>query len=195
MSISTEFSSAVINAFEANKRLADRAVEQVPDDKLHVALDMNTCRAARKRGRADSLVSDVLDLGRRLHDRFLERERREVARVAEVLELVCHDGCQVAALCGHFGEALSHRCGHCTWCLRGRPHELSGPRWPYIPAEVLDQSLALAAQRPEILADPSAVARLLCGPTSPKLTPARLSRHPLFGELAGVPFPWFLRDQ
>src|SRR6476661_8592449 len=34
--------SAIINAFEANKRLADRAVEQVPDDKLHVALDANT---------------------------------------------------------------------------------------------------------------------------------------------------------
>src|SRR5205823_7043220 len=42
MDISTEFMSAIINAFEANKRLADRAVEQVPDDKLHVTLDANT---------------------------------------------------------------------------------------------------------------------------------------------------------
>ena len=42
MDIAAEFMSAIINAFEANKRLADRAVEQVPDDKLHVALDANT---------------------------------------------------------------------------------------------------------------------------------------------------------
>jgi hypothetical protein len=42
MDISAEFMSAAINAFEANKRLADRAVEQVPDDKLHVALNENT---------------------------------------------------------------------------------------------------------------------------------------------------------
>src|SRR3569832_129884 len=42
MDIATEFVSATINAFEANKRLADRAIEQVPDDKLHVALDDNT---------------------------------------------------------------------------------------------------------------------------------------------------------
>lgn len=42
MDISAVFMSAAINAFEANKRLADRAVEQVPDDKLHVALDQNT---------------------------------------------------------------------------------------------------------------------------------------------------------
>src|SRR5438045_1976500 len=42
MDVPGEFLSAAINAFEANKRLADRAVEQVPDDKLHVALDENT---------------------------------------------------------------------------------------------------------------------------------------------------------
>jgi hypothetical protein len=42
MNILAEFMSAAINAFEANKRMADRAVAQVPDDKLHVALDANT---------------------------------------------------------------------------------------------------------------------------------------------------------
>lgn len=40
--IGTEFLSSIINAFEANKRLADRAVAQVPDDGLRVALDANT---------------------------------------------------------------------------------------------------------------------------------------------------------
>src|SRR3954454_2291998 len=42
MDIPAEFLAASINAFEANKRLADRAVEQVPDDRLHAALDANT---------------------------------------------------------------------------------------------------------------------------------------------------------
>jgi hypothetical protein len=42
MDIAAEFLSAIRNAFEANKRMADRAVEQVPDDKLHAALDANT---------------------------------------------------------------------------------------------------------------------------------------------------------
>jgi hypothetical protein len=42
MDILAEFLAATLNAFEANKRLADRAVEQVPDDKLRVALDENT---------------------------------------------------------------------------------------------------------------------------------------------------------
>jgi hypothetical protein len=42
MQITDVFLAAIINAFEANKRLADRAIEQVPDDRLHVALDANT---------------------------------------------------------------------------------------------------------------------------------------------------------
>src|SRR3954466_138263 len=40
--VAGELVSAAVNAFEANKRLADRAVEQVADDKLHTALDANT---------------------------------------------------------------------------------------------------------------------------------------------------------
>jgi uncharacterized damage-inducible protein DinB len=42
MDIPAEFMSAISNAFQANKRLADRAVEQVPDNKLQVALGENT---------------------------------------------------------------------------------------------------------------------------------------------------------
>lgn len=42
MSVVAEFMSAIINAFEANKGLADRAVEQLPDDKLHIALNPDT---------------------------------------------------------------------------------------------------------------------------------------------------------
>ena len=42
MDLAAEFMAAIINAFEANKRLADRAVEQLPDNKLHAALDANT---------------------------------------------------------------------------------------------------------------------------------------------------------
>jgi len=42
MNVTAEFLAAVVNAFEANKHLADRAAAQVPDDKLHTPLDPNT---------------------------------------------------------------------------------------------------------------------------------------------------------
>src|SRR5947209_12460314 len=42
MDLAADFIAAAINALEANKRLADRAIAQVPNDKLHTALDPNT---------------------------------------------------------------------------------------------------------------------------------------------------------
>ena len=42
MNVADTFVPAILNAFETNQRLADRAIEQVPDNKLHVALDNNT---------------------------------------------------------------------------------------------------------------------------------------------------------
>jgi ATP-dependent DNA helicase RecQ len=47
---------------------------------------------------------------------------------------------------------------------------------------------ALRARNPELLSEPRALACLLCGLTSPHLTRARLSRHPLFGALADADF-------
>src|SRR5205823_2821702 len=89
MDISTEFMSAIINAFEANKRLADRAVEQVPDDKLHIALDANTNSiavimkhvAGNLTSRwTDFLTSDGEKPGRNRDDEFVDtfRNRQEL---------------------------------------------------------------------------------------------------------------------
>jgi hypothetical protein len=42
MDVAAEFVASIVNAFEASKRLADRAVAQVPNDKLNTPLDANT---------------------------------------------------------------------------------------------------------------------------------------------------------
>lgn len=42
MSTALEFLSSAISTFESNKRLADRAIEQVSDEELREALDPNT---------------------------------------------------------------------------------------------------------------------------------------------------------
>lgn len=42
MDIGSEFLAAAINAFEANKKLADRAIAQVDDERLRMPLDENT---------------------------------------------------------------------------------------------------------------------------------------------------------
>jgi ATP-dependent DNA helicase RecQ len=51
----------------------------------------------------------------------------------------------------------------------------------------------LRRQQPDPLAEPRALARFLCGLTSPRLTRSRLTRDKLFGALEHVPFPEVLR--
>jgi ATP-dependent DNA helicase RecQ len=122
--------------------------------------------------------------------RFQARERQEIGRVSQIVALVTHDGCQVNALVGHFGESRAAPCGHCTHCLAGRRQQLPErpPRSPLSAALDLAAIRTLCGDQPAALAGPRELARLLCGLGSPALTRARLTRHPLFGAAEDRPF-------
>jgi ATP-dependent DNA helicase RecQ len=123
-------------------------------------------------------------LGDALAERFERREQAEAERIARVVSLVTHDGCQVQALVGYFGEKRTEPCGHCTYCLTGAAQRL--PEHDDPPAIAFDEVAldALAEEHPGALATPRQRARFLCGLTSPATTRAKLSRHPLFATLA-----------
>jgi ATP-dependent DNA helicase RecQ len=125
-----------------------------------------------------------------LHRRTLERERREIGRLRQVLDLAGHDGCLVARLGEQFGESLPGPCGHCSWCLAGRKPAVILPR-PVrpIPGDVWERARALRGERQELFGDARTLARFLCGLTSPRLSREKLGGHPLFGALQDVPFP------
>jgi ATP-dependent DNA helicase RecQ len=143
--------------------------------------------------------ADPEALARSLHERTLERESREIARLDQVLSLAGHDGCQTAFLAGHFGEVLAQPCGHCSWCLRGgMPTELFPPPPVHLDEERLRQAAQLRGNpgSPEIakaLAGPRAFARFLTGLPSPALTRGKWKSHPLFGAFAQAPFAEVLR--
>ncbi|HEY2251772.1 MAG TPA: DUF1572 family protein [Planctomycetaceae bacterium] len=125
MDIQAEFMSAVINAFEANKRLADRAVTQVPDDKLDVALDANTNSISiimkHVAGNLLSRWTDFLttDGEKPWRDRDGEFEGSFASR-AELLELWERGwACLLAALKGLRPEDLKQ-----TVLIRGEPHSV-----------------------------------------------------------------------
>ncbi|MGI8421717.1 MAG: RecQ family zinc-binding domain-containing protein [Gaiellaceae bacterium] len=120
----------------------------------------------------------------RLAERFERREAAETERIRRVLELVIHDGCQVNALVGYFGEERAAPCGHCSFCITGQAQALPEPE--PLPEIAVDraQLAALAALHPGALAAPRQQARLLSGITSPATTQAKLTRDPLFGALA-----------
>jgi Protein of unknown function (DUF1572) len=125
MDIAAEFLSATINAFEANKRLADRAVEQVPDDKLHVALDANTNSIAiimkHVAGNllsrwTDFLTTDGEKPGRDRDSEFVD----SFGNRAEVLEFWKRGwACLFAALQSLTADDLGK-----TVSIRGEPHSV-----------------------------------------------------------------------
>lgn len=132
---------------------------------------------------------DAPHLSEQLFQRFLEREKKDVYRIRQVLDLITHDGCQVNYLTGYFGEIRSTVCGHCHWCKNGKL-PLTIPSLPEvsITAEEVKEIKAVSREYPEIIKEPRPLTRFLCGINSPKISRARLSRHPSFGLLADIRF-------
>jgi ATP-dependent DNA helicase RecQ len=131
----------------------------------------------------DVLVDDLVE-------RFERRERAETERIARVVALVEHDGCQVNELVGYFGESRTEPCGHCSFCLEGHAqllHDAASP--PPLDALVDGPAIgALAALHPDALGAARQRARFLCGIASPATTRAKLTRDELFGAAADCRF-------
>lgn len=122
--------------------------------------------------------------------RFERREQQEIARVAQVVELVCKDQCQTNTLVAYFGETREAPCGHCSWCRTGQIQRLpEGPPLPPLSTELRAAVFtATCKEYPAALGDPRQAARFLCGLTSPALIKDKLTRHNLFGIFEGRPF-------
>jgi ATP-dependent DNA helicase RecQ len=124
-----------------------------------------------------------------LLERFERRERAELDRLRQVLSLIEADECQVSRLGAHYSEPLAAPCGHCSWCLDGGVAvEVAPRRVPPMSDAVWQEAAALRAEHPEALGEPRALARFLCGLSSPRQSRARLGSHRLAGALAEVPF-------
>jgi len=177
----------------------DQAARQLaaPRDRIVRALDYLAeqgwidlrAEGTRNQYRRLRAPAEAAALAGNLHQRMLQRQENDLARLRQVLDLVEHDGCQVAALCQHFGETLAGACGHCSWCLSRQTKTTLPPRpTPEIDAAVFRRAAALRREHPDVLDDTIALTRLLCGVSSPALSRAKLSSHPLFGALSYVPF-------
>ncbi|CAN5890382.1 ATP-dependent DNA helicase RecQ [soil metagenome] len=140
---------------------------------------------ARQRFTRLAEAPEVEALAAELAERFTRREAQEIRRVGHLVRLITYPGCQTNALLRYFGEIREEACGHCTFCESGRATEFP-PEKQQPPIEALFDAEAfrdLCAASPEALAHPRQQARFLCGLSSPALTRAKLTRHPLYGAL------------
>jgi ATP-dependent DNA helicase RecQ len=132
--------------------------------------------------------ADISALTQKLIERFEMRERNDVDRVRQVVQMAEESGCIVRHLLQHFGENFARDCGHCSSCsgssrrvirLAGETNQVK-----------LDghEIAALQKMNPGALGSSRQIARFLCGINSPLLTQAKLNKHAKFGSLAEVPF-------
>lgn len=117
-------------------------------------------------------------LAQELYRRALLREKGELARLAQVMDMAASQSCLPRQLAAHFGEELGQDCGVCGPC-RGEAVAPAEPPQPR-PFEL--------GELPEELDDARRAARFLCGITSPALRRAKLTRHPSFGRLRELAF-------
>ena len=144
----------------------------------------------RYRRGTSSLEPDAI--AKQLSERMHKREQADLARLQQVIDLVHQKSCQTRTLGEHFGETIEP-CGHCSACLGDASNVNNATTQPTATSYTIDEALwqralLLRKEHPETLRQTTAVARLLCGVTSPSLTRARLTRHELFGALCDVPF-------
>jgi ATP-dependent DNA helicase RecQ len=131
---------------------------------------------------------DARLLKSKLIKRFESRERQDVNRVREVVELAEHSGCIVRYLLHHFGEDLGGDCGHCHYCSGSSRKPVRVTREHKSP--VLDRARMadLRQQYGTALMSARQIARFLCGLSSPFVSQTKLNKHADFGSLSDFPF-------
>ncbi|SIN72744.1 ATP-dependent DNA helicase, RecQ-like [Singulisphaera sp. GP187] len=156
------------------------------EEKGDVELQLAGLRQGYRRTTGEA---DLDELRERLIVRFLDRERRDIARVNSVLAYAQAEGCLTGRLLAYFGEALAGDCGHCARCLGEPPLPL--PPVPERVLGVLENEIlqGVRSERHKALTTSRQLTRFLCGLLSPASSRGKLAKHRQFAALADVPFP------
>jgi ATP-dependent DNA helicase RecQ len=143
----------------------------------------------RHRYKRLKMPDSAVELADELYQRIIKRERAEINRLQQVLEFVEKDSCQTKMLAAHFAEVLEQNCGHCSFCINGKTN-IPDRKDQAVPENLKHMIMQLISEEEtaQILQNPHVLARFLCGVTSPQLSKAKLTKHPLFSVLENVPF-------
>lgn len=131
---------------------------------------------------------DVDKLASTLSNLFVRKEKKDVARLHNMIEIFEKDQCLARSLSAYFGEILDADCGRCTPCLENKPIRLPASAPP--PISGLDFHALVHALTP-VAPSPLPVAlttRFFCGISTPRLVEYKAKRLPGFGRLEAYPY-------
>lgn len=130
------------------------------------------------------------EIAEEMHSVFQRREKMELFRLQQVVDLFSDSSCTVNHLLRYFGEKPEAPCGHCGNCLDLKGGKVVIPQSPHkeISLDELRVVRELHDKKLPALRSARQLARFLCGISSPAATRDRLSRMDEFGMLRDVPF-------
>ncbi|KAK4172761.1 P-loop containing nucleoside triphosphate hydrolase protein [Triangularia setosa] len=121
------------------------------------------------------------------------REKDALQRCKEVMELITGSKCFARSLAEHFGMGLPNgkeKCGHCSFCLTGKPVE--PPKLKV--TETTASSIQQVLKATEVRDDPRFLARVAYGIRSPRVTALKLDKSPVFRSMADHDFEALLAE-
>ncbi len=129
----------------------------------------------------DSIAQDLANL-------FVEKEKMDVARLHDMIELFETDQCLAKSLSAYFGEELDDDCKRCSVCMSNEPVKLLSSDMPSL--DMLDfhdlvKPLKDIAQVPLPIA---LMTRFLCGISSPRLLEYKARQMHGFSRLEAYPY-------
>ncbi|KAJ2989256.1 hypothetical protein NUW58_g3561 [Xylaria curta] len=135
-------------------------------------------------------VAEITD---KLHAEMEAREKDAMKRFQAVCDLLTDSQCFARTLTRYFGMELpdgKSKCGHCTYCMTGKPVML--PPKPHRAVNMAGIREVLAAC--DVRDDPRFLARVAFGIKSPRVTQLKLDKKDVFGSLEDQDFESLLRE-
>lgn len=133
-------------------------------------------------------ISNIDELACSLHLKLVELEQREIDRIDQLFQLAVGTECQSARLAKYFGQQIQMGCGVCSSCTGETDEELPEFHFAKIGTSALSGLKQLVREIEDLFDEPRVRAKFLCGLSTPSLSRKRMTRHPLFGCCASVPF-------
>ncbi|KAL8726570.1 MAG: hypothetical protein Q9181_005986 [Wetmoreana brouardii] len=126
-----------------------------------------------------------------LYERVKERERDEMARISQVVDLITARSCLSRGLAKHFGDEDSvpkAGCGHCSFCETKQPVPFSQDDRRNRRGRIDDRKFQAILAATSIRDDPRFLARVSFGIGSPRVTAQKLGKHSVFGSMEDCDF-------
>ncbi|RYP42581.1 hypothetical protein DL767_000105 [Monosporascus sp. MG133] len=157
---------------------------------LKVSGVQNKYRILKPLPQTDEEINDLVE---KLYSDMESRETDALNRVKQVADLITGSKCFAHALAHHFGMGLPDgktSCGHCTYCLTGKPVVL--PPKPHRPVDISGINKVLDAC--DVRDDPRFLARVAFGIKSPRVTRLKLDKIQEFASLEDHDFDSLLKE-